>query len=135
MNTAISPEFQGPVDGQHDPVTLVVEDEILVRMVIVDTLMDDGFEVIEATNGDEALLALSRRPDVDLIISDIEMPGTVNGFALARRVAEQRPGIRMILVSGRAAPRPGDLPAGAEFMPKPIYPEALLQAANRIIGR
>ena len=132
---AVSPELQAAQTRQREAVALVVEDEMLVRMVLVDTLMDDGFEVIEAVNGDEALLALSRRPDVSLIISDIEMPGTLNGFALARRVAEQRPEIRIILVSGRAAPQAGDLPEGAEFMPKPFYPEAVLQAANKIIGR
>jgi CheY-like chemotaxis protein len=106
-------------DHQGHPVALVVEDELLVRMVLVDVLMDDGFEVIEATTADEALLALKRRPDVNLIVSDVEMPGTINGFVLAQRVAEERPDIRIVIVSGRAAPKPGDLPEGARFIPKP----------------
>lgn len=122
-------------DHQDNPIALVVEDEMLVRMVLVDILMDDGFEVIEATSGDEALLALKRRPDVNLIVSDVEMPGSVDGFTLARRVAEEQSDIRIIIVSGRAAPKAGDLPEGARFISKPCFPEALLCMANEMIGR
>ncbi len=134
MNIA-APLNAQPSDPREHPVALVVQDEMLVRMVLVDILMDDGFEVIEATSGDEALLALMRRSDIDLIVSDVEMPGAINGFALARRVAEERPGIRIIIVSGRAAPGAGDLPEAARFLAKPCFPETLLSAANEMMGR
>jgi CheY-like chemotaxis protein len=124
-----------PSGQTSHPVALIVEDEMLVRMVLVDTLMDDGFEVIEATSGDEALLALNRRPDVDLVISDVEMPGSINGFALAQRIAADRPAVSIIVVSGREAPRAGDLPEGASFIAKPFRPDAVLLAANLLIGR
>lgn len=122
-------------DHQGHPVALVVEDEMLVRMILVDILMDDGFEVIEATTGDEALLALKRRPDVHLIVSDVEMPGAVNGFMLAQHAAKERPDIHIIIVSGRATPKAGDLPEGARFIAKPCFPETLLGMANDMIAR
>ncbi|MCB5176628.1 response regulator transcription factor [Microvirga lenta] len=134
MNPVAPLDSQASAGRQH-PVALIVEDEMLVRMVLVDTLMDDGFEVIEATSADEALLALNRRDDVDLVISDVEMPGSINGFTLARRVAEERPNIGIIIVSGRASPQQGDLPEGANFIAKPFYPDTVLTTANAMIGR
>jgi CheY-like chemotaxis protein len=134
MNIATTLDKRSSEHREH-PVALVVEDEMLVRMVLVDILMDDGFEVIEAVTGDEALLALKRRPDIGLVVSDVEMPGAVNGFMLARRVAEERPDIRIIVVSGRAAPQAGDLPEGARFIAKPCFPEDLLRMANDMIER
>jgi CheY-like chemotaxis protein len=119
----------------HQPVALIVEDEILVRLPLVDTLMDAGFEVIEAATGSEALLALASRPDVDLIISDVRMPGTIDGFMLARHVSEALPEIGIIILSGRTSPEAGDLPEGAQFIPKPFCPDALLDLANRMMKR
>ncbi|WP_230530733.1 response regulator [Microvirga roseola] len=135
MNSNAALRTEPPSDLRRDPVVLVVEDELLVRMVLVDTLMDDGFEVIEATTGDEALLTLARRPDIGLIVSDVETPGLTNGFLLARTVAERRPDVRLIIVSGRAAPRASELPHGANFIAKPFYPETLLTLANAMLQR
>jgi DNA-binding NtrC family response regulator len=108
---------------------------MLIRMAFVETLMDDGYEVIEATGVDEAHFVLARRPDINLIVTDVETSGTTNGFMLARRVARERPKVRMIVVSGRVAPKPSDLPEGVSFIAKPFSPETLLFVANRMVQR
>jgi DNA-binding NtrC family response regulator len=120
---------------QCDPVALVVEDEVLIRMALVETLMDDGYEVIEAASVDEAHFILGCRSDISLIVTDVETSGTTNGFMLARRMVKQRPDVRMIVVSGRSAPKPGELPEGVSFIAKPFRAETLLFVANRMVER
>jgi CheY-like chemotaxis protein len=107
---------------------LVVEDEALVRMMLVDVLEDAGFKVMEAAHADEALQILAAVPDVQVVVTDVEMPrGSINGFELARRVRDDRQHIGVVIASGRVAPAPGDLPPGAYFVGKPVRPERLLQ--------
>jgi two-component system, response regulator PdtaR len=108
------------------PVVLVVEDDSLVRMLAVDLLEEAGFEVVEAEHAPAALDALARRPDVQVMLTDVEMPGQPDGFGLARRVAAERPEVGIMIVSGRAWPRPGDLPPGGVFVGKPYDGEALV---------
>ena len=72
-------------------VVLVVEDEPLVRMFAVDLLEDEGFTVLEAENADAALAVLRARLDVRVLFTDVDMPGTLNGFALARQAAAECP--------------------------------------------
>ena len=79
---------------------LVVEDEVLVRMVIADNLRNAGYTVIEASNAHEALGLLRSNVDVRLILSDVRMPGTMNGLALARTVRSEFPVIKIVLTSG-----------------------------------
>jgi CheY-like chemotaxis protein len=83
------------------PVVLVVEDETLVRLFASDFLDEAGFKVFEAVNADEALAVLQARPDVQAIVTDIEMPGAMNGIALAKAVRERWPGVRIVIISGR----------------------------------
>ena len=79
---------------------LVVEDEVLVRMVIADNLRDAGYTVMEASNAHEALGLLRNSVDVRLILSDVRIPGTMNGVALARTVRSEFPVIKIVLTSG-----------------------------------
>jgi CheY-like chemotaxis protein len=107
---------------------LVVEDEALVRMMLVDVLDDAGFKVMEAAHADEALRILAAVPDVQVVVTDVEMPrGSINGFELARKVRDDRQDIGVVIASGRVAPAPGDLPEGAYFVEKPVRPERLLE--------
>ncbi len=124
-----------PRNNQPDPVALVIEDEVLIRMALVETLMDDGYEVIEAASVDEAHLVLACRSDISLIVTDVETSGITNGFMLARRMARERPNVRIIVVSGRVAPKSGDLPEGVSFIAKPFLPQTLLFVANRLVQR
>jgi DNA-binding NtrC family response regulator len=77
---------------------LVVEDDVLVRMPISQYLRDCGYKVIEAANADEAMTVLLHKETViDILFTDIEMPGTLDGFELAKWVREHRPGVDVIL--------------------------------------
>ena len=110
------------------PVILVVEDEILVRMMLADVLDDAGFQAVEAAHADEALRVLESGLEIHAIITDVEMPGgSMNGFALARAVRELRPELGVLIASGRQAPGPGDLPAGSNFIAKPVHPATLVR--------
>ena len=79
---------------------LVVEDEVLVRLLIAEQLRGAGFNVIEAANADEAVTVLTYAPDVAVLISDIRMPGVMDGLALARKVSADHPSIYIVLTSG-----------------------------------
>jgi CheY-like chemotaxis protein len=112
---------------------LVVEDEFLVRMMIADVLEDAGFKVIEATNADEALRVLRAVGNVRAVITDVEMPnGSMNGFELAKRIREEWK-IGVLIASGRATPKLGELPEGSHFIAKPLYPATLLSLLHMLI--
>ena len=89
------------------PVILIVEDEFLLRMDSVEILELAGFEVISATNADEAIAILSARSDVHLVFTDIQMPGSMDGLKLASFVRDRWPPIKIVVTSGhvRAAAR------------------------------
>ena len=73
---------------------LIVEDEVLIRLVISEYLRDCGYRVIEAANADEALVVLKQEELViDIVLSDVEMPGSMDGFGLARWIREHRTGL------------------------------------------
>ena len=99
------------------PVVLIVENDVLLRLVTASNLRDAGFEVIEAANCAEALRVLDRIP-VDVLFSDIDMPGNLDGLALAQWVHRSQTDTRIVLTSG-AARTPGDVKEYASFLPKP----------------
>ncbi|MBA3516980.1 MAG: response regulator [Rhizobiales bacterium] len=80
---------------------LVVEDEMVLRMRAVDIVEDAGFTAVEAVNADEALSILESRSDISLLLSDIQMPGSMDGLKLAHAVHDRWPSIKIILVSGQ----------------------------------
>jgi CheY-like chemotaxis protein len=116
-------------------VVLIAEDEALVRMIAAEALREvGGFEVLEAASADEALTVL-QVCGVSVLVTDVEMPGTLNGFALARRVAEAWPQTGIVVVTGRAIPAAGDLPAGAHFVSKPYAVDTLIGAVQAALVR
>ncbi len=121
-------------DRQQPVIVLLVEDEALVRMVVADVLREEGgFKVVEAANADEALTVLDATEDVRALVTDVEMPGSLDGFTLARVVKQAWPQIGIVVTSGRMAPGPKDLPSGALFMPKPYRPADLLAAVRTVL--
>lgn len=106
---------------------LVVEDDGLIRMDLVDTLQDAGYPVLEAANADEAW-AIMLETDMAALVTDIDMPGSMDGLELARRVCDRWPNCRIIVISGRYNPDPVKLPADATFLTKPVGETELFKA-------
>jgi CheY-like chemotaxis protein len=94
---------------------LVVEDEVLIRLVIADELRAQGFSVVEAASADQALSYFQAGVQVDLVLSDIEMPGSMNGVGLIQRLRVTAPNLPTVLTSG-ASPAAHDADA---FVSKP----------------
>lgn len=108
------------------PITvLLVEDELLVRMMTADLLADMGHRVIAAASAEEALARLREEPEIQLLFTDIRMPG-LDGFALAERVFDLHPGIKVIYATGYAdlERRPAPHVAGP-LLRKPYEPAEL----------
>jgi CheY-like chemotaxis protein len=111
---------------------LIVEDETLVRMFLSDLLDEAGFKVFEAVSADEALQVLQARPDVQVVITDIEMPGSMNGLALAREIRDRWPGVGVAVTSGRERPGIDDLPDEVAFLTKPYLPATVINLARQM---
>lgn len=124
---------RGPVRNQ--PVVLLVEDEFLVRTVQVDILREADFWVLEAQDADEAFEMLKQRPEVKVVLTDVDMPGSLDGFEFARLVAQGWPEVGVLVISGKTAPNPGDIPPTAVFAPKPLRPAALVEKIQALIAR
>jgi CheY-like chemotaxis protein len=108
--------------GIKRPVVLIVEDEALLRMDAVDMIAAAGFEVVEAANADQAIDILEARPDIAVVFTDIQMPGSMDGLKLARAVRGRWPPIKIVATSGLVNVRETDLPEGGRFLPKPYSP-------------
>jgi Response regulator containing CheY-like receiver, AAA-type ATPase, and DNA-binding domains len=109
------------MEKSTDPFALVVDDDALILMHAAHILNDAGFRCHEAGNGAEAIRVLQEHSEsIILLFSDVEMPGDIDGFALARRVADEWPHIEIVISSGRLKPAPGDMPERATFISKPF---------------
>jgi CheY-like chemotaxis protein len=83
---------------------LLVEDEPLIRVPVAEQLRDRGFTVIEAATGDEALACFEATSDLDLVVTDTNMPGDLNGAQFARLVSAAEPLLPIIIASGHVPP-------------------------------
>ena len=119
------------MDGKR---LLLVEDEFLIRLLLVDTLTEAGFEVIEAEDGDEAVQMLDRLDGLDLLLTDIQMPGRADGNAVAAKAKELYPGIPVIYVSGRPESLKNTIGCCDVFLHKPYGPSALIRIVKRLLG-
>jgi two-component sensor histidine kinase/DNA-binding response OmpR family regulator len=113
---------------------LVVEDEMLLRMRAVDIVEDAGFRPVEATNADDALAILESRSDIELLFTDIQMPGSIDGLKLAYAVHERWPLIKIILVSGQLKLTDDDKPVDSRFFGKPLDVKQMIAAMHDMIG-
>jgi CheY-like chemotaxis protein len=111
---------------------LIVEDDALIRLSGVGIFVDAGFRMIEAVNGDEALACLEANSDVRVLFTDVDMPGAIDGLALARQVHRRWPYVGIIVASGQSAPQAHELPAGARFHRKPYSPVAVVSHAREL---
>src|SRR2546421_8589691 len=115
-------------------VVLVVEDEMLLRMRAVDMVEDAGFTSVEAVNADEAVAILESRSDIALLLTDIQMPGSMDGLKLAHAVHERWPDIKIVLVSGQVKPSDSERPAHSRFFGKPLVVEQMIVELQAMVG-
>jgi DNA-binding NtrC family response regulator len=115
---------------------LVVEDDVLIRMPIAQYLRDCGYKVIEAVNADEAMTVLSHQETaVDVVFSNIELPGSVDGFGLAKWIREHRPGLDVVLAGTvpRAVENAKDLCEQGPI-PKPYEAQTVHNHIRRLLA-
>jgi CheY-like chemotaxis protein len=115
------------------PVILLVEDEALTIMDLGDVLENGGYETVQCASAERALGIIQARPDICGLITDVELSGKTNGFELATAVSEARPKLPIVIVSGRAAPDPERMPAGARFIARPCTGEDILSQLKGLL--
>lgn len=113
---------------------LVVEDDVLVRLIAIDMLDEAGFRTIEARDAQEAMVLLEAHAEVQVLFTDWNMPGEIDGLGLARLVRRRWPDVGIIVTSGKMLPQPGDLPAGARFIKKPYRASVLIQEVENFLS-
>jgi CheY-like chemotaxis protein len=114
------------------PRVLVVEDEVLIRSMCAEALRDAGCQVVEAARADEALSYLRAGGEVDLVFSDVRMPGEIDGMELARLVGSLNPSLPVILPSGNLSPE--DANGLRFFLPKPYRIYGAVAAVFKVLG-
>jgi two-component sensor histidine kinase/DNA-binding response OmpR family regulator len=117
------------------PAVLVVEDEMLLRMRAMDMVEDAGFTGVEAINADDALAILESRSDIELLFTDIQMPGSMDGLKLAHAVHARWPSIKIILVSGQLKLTDHDKPVDSRFFGKPLDVKQMIAEMQGMIGK
>jgi CheY-like chemotaxis protein len=122
-----------PSHKQRPSAILVVEDETILRMHALDMVEEAGFIPIEAANADEAIAILEKRSDIALLMTDVHMPGSMDGIKLAHAVRNRWPPVKIVVVSGHVVPDENDLPDGAVFFSKPFETDDLIGHLRRMI--
>lgn len=109
---------------------LVVEDDPLIRGFVVDALREEGYYVIHASDGDEALAWCKRRV-AEVLVTDIRLPGKIDGWQIAERCREHHPGLPVIYATGFSPVTPRPVP-GSLLLQKPYHPEQIVEAVNKV---
>jgi DNA-binding NtrC family response regulator len=122
-----------PRQNDRLPAILVVEDETILRIHALDIVKEAGFVPIEAANADDAIEILEKRSDVALMITDVHMPGSMDGITLANAVQKRWPPVKVVVVSGHEAVDENDLPEGAKFFGKPFETAELISHLRRVL--
>ena len=106
---------------------LLVEDEPLILMDLEMQLQTAGHDVTSVYNADRAIAILADRP-FDVVLTDIDMPGSMDGLKLAAAVRNRWPPVEIVVMSGKRHPAQAELPSRARFIGKPLRPSDLLEA-------
>jgi len=115
-------------------VVLVVEDGTMIRMGALDLVLAAGYEALEARNADEAIRVLETRDDVDLVFTDVQMPGTMDGIKLSHYIRDRWPPVKLIVASGDAILEESSLPTGSRFFSKPYDEHTITDAMARLLS-
>lgn len=112
---------EGEPTASARKIILVVEDEFLVRMLLCDELRAAGYQIVEAATADEAIAILKSGTAIDLMLSDVRMPGSVDGLGLLALVRRSWPAIPVIITSGHLQPEAAFADGATQFLPKPYF--------------
>ena len=104
---------------EQKPVVLIVEDEFLVRIFAGEIAEEAGFDAVAAADADEAIRILQNRTDIRVVLTDINLPGYLDGLELAHAIRHRWPSIQVVVTSGRMRPAADELPEHSHFVPKP----------------
>ncbi|MBX3575422.1 MAG: response regulator [Mesorhizobium sp.] len=121
--------------GPSSQTVLVVDGDVITRTVIADYLRHCGYRVIEANSGEEAVAALEHEGfRVDVVLSDVRLPGPMSGFLLSQWVRQNKPGVEVVLSSvvERAAEAAGDLCEEGPALAKPYDPKTVVDHIKRL---
>jgi CheY-like chemotaxis protein len=114
---------------------LVVDDDFLVRMNAVFLLEEAGFDTLQAGTADEAIRLLETRSDIKVVFTDINMPGSMDGLALAHAIRHRWPPVELVVTSGYARVRDEDMPERGLFLGKPYQPAELVRMVQSLSGQ
>ena len=115
---------------------LLVEDEFLIRLLLCETLVEEGFAVTEASDGAEAVVALESNDGFDLLLTDVHMPGQFDGIAVAQHARARRPGLPVIFATGRPEVLQAFGPLGERevVLSKPFSPSEAVRVVERLLN-
>jgi YesN/AraC family two-component response regulator len=116
------------------PTVLLVEDEVIVSLYLADVIEAAGFIAIEAFNADEAIALLMSRRDIRIVITDVNMPGSMDGLRLAHAVRDRWPPIEIIVISGKSRLNREELPVRGIFLSKPVDEASLSEALKNLLN-
>jgi len=111
---------------------LVVEDNSLIREFVVEALRNEGHHVIEAGNGEEAV-AWCKRKVAEALVTDIQLPSTMDGWQIAERCREHDPDLAVIYVTGYSPVGARPVP-GSRSLRKPYTPEEVIKVLDQMVG-
>jgi CheY-like chemotaxis protein len=112
---------------------LIVEDEALLRLELAYGLRKLGMVVLEAQDADEAIALLDSHNEITIMVTDVKMPGSMDGIRLAHHVRDRWPPVKIIVASGRLETELSELPTDSVFVAKPFEPETLWLAATQLL--
>lgn len=115
------------------PIVLIVEDEPIVRFYESELAEGAGFVTLMASNADEAMAELEGPLDVRILLTDVSMPGSMDGIELAAKVRERWPHIRIVIASSHVDPVPGDGEVEIVYVRKPFTPSELIEALQSVV--
>jgi two-component system, response regulator PdtaR len=120
--------------SKSPPVVLIVEDDPLLRMLAVEVVAEAGFVALEAGDADEAVSLRESRPDIFLLFTDIDMPGSMDGLKLAHAVRDCWPPVKILIVSGKVQVHSSELPSNSCFVGKPYETAAMVAKLRSLVG-
>ena len=101
------------------PAALIVEDQPIFGLVASDILREAGYDAFQAHDAHDAAALLRKHPEIQVLVTDAELPGPIDGLTLARDLLQTRPDMHLIFTSSKEGPRAADVPQGARVLHKP----------------